>query len=118
MNTDSNKKIEEILNSLDGVQKAVIPDFFYTRLKARIMDRHESTQSVADSFGRKSWILRPAFALTVLIAVLLLNVFVIYQSNSGSGKEQATNDTETLQSIAAEYSLNDNNYVYDLNQDK
>jgi type VI protein secretion system component VasK len=118
MNTNRNKKIEEILNSLDGTQKAVVPDFFYTRLKARMLARHESGKKESDSYARRSWVLRPAFALTVLVAVLLLNVFVIYQSNNGTGKEQATNDSETLQSIAAEYSLNDNNYVYDLNQDK
>ena len=36
MNNEQNKKVEDILSSLDGVQKAVAPDFFYTRLKARM----------------------------------------------------------------------------------
>jgi len=112
MNKDSNKKIEEILGSLDGVQKAVVPDFFYTRLKARMLQQHESREPATPRY----WILRPAFALTVLVAVLLINAFVIFKS--GSGKENNPNDTETLQTIAAEYSLNDNSYVYDLNQDK
>jgi len=116
MNNNSNKKIEEILSSLDGTQKAVVPDFFYTRLKARMVAQHEGGKAVNDPAAPRSWILRPAFALTVLAAVLLINAFVIFKSDSG--KETATNDTETIQSIAAEYSLNDNNYVYDLNQDK
>ncbi|MDZ4793117.1 MAG: hypothetical protein SGI83_02460 [Bacteroidota bacterium] len=109
MEMNNNKKIEEILGSLDGTQRATIPDFFYTRLQARM-------QRELEPVGKRSWILRPAFALTVLVAVLLINVVVIFRGTNN--KEVATNDTETLQSIAAEYSLNENSYVYDLNQDK
>ena len=36
MNPEKNKKIEEILGSLDGIKKAPAPDFFYTRLKAKM----------------------------------------------------------------------------------
>lgn len=109
MNNNRNKKIEEILGSLDGSPRASIPDFFYTRLKARM-------QKGIEPDIKKSWVLRPAFALTVLAAVLLINAVVIFRGDAG--KDTATNDAETLQSIAAEYSLNDNNSVYDLNQDK
>ena len=110
MNTHSNKKVEEILNSLDGINRAAIPDFFYTRLKARM------EKSLEPSI-KKSWILRPAFALTTLAAVLLINAVVILKGDTGKD-DTATNDSETLQSIAAEYSLNDNNSVYDLTPDK
>ena len=107
MNTHSNKKIEEILNSLDGINRAAIPDFFYTRLKVRM------EKSLEPSI-KKSWVLRPAFALTTLAALLLINAVVILKGDD----DTATNDSETLQSIAAEYSLNDNISVYDLTQDK
>ena len=109
MNNNRNKKIEEILGSFDGTQRAAMPDFFYTRLKARM-------QKGIEPDNKKSWILCPAFALTVIIAVLLINAVVIFRGNGSS--DNATNDAETLQSIAAEYSLNDNSAVYDLNQDK
>lgn len=110
MNNNRNKKIEEILGSLDGTQKATAPDFFYTRLKARMEKGLEPTI-------KKSWVLRPAFALTVLAAVVLINAAVMLRGDTN--KDTATtNDSETLQSIAAEYSLNDNSLVYDLNQDK
>ena len=107
MNTHSNKKVEEILNSLDGINRAAIPDFFYTRLKARM------EKSLEPSI-KKSWMLRPAFALTTFAAVLLINAVVILKGDD----DTAANDSETLQSIAAEYSLNDNISVYDLTQDK
>ena len=110
MNNDRNKKIEEILNSLDGTQKAPMPDFFYTRLKAKM-------ESGFEPAIKKSWVLRPAFALTALAAVLLINAVVIFNSDAGKA-DTTTGDSDALQSIAAEYSLNDNSSVYDLNQDK
>ena len=109
MNNNRNKKIEEILGSLDGTQKATAPDFFYTRLKARMEKGLEVTI-------KKSWVLRPAFAFAALGIVLLINAVVIFKGDAN--KNTASNDSETIQSIAAEYSLNDNSLVYDLNQDK
>jgi hypothetical protein len=109
MNNDRNKKIEEILGSLDGSKKATMTAFFYTRLKARM-------EKGIESDTKKSWLLRPVFAITVLAAVLLINGLVIFSNETS--KETAANDADTLQSIAAEYSLNDVSSVYDLNQDK
>jgi len=112
MNNDRNKKIEEIMGSLDGSNKAVAHDFFYTRLKARMEKGLEPV--------KRPWILRPAFAFTALAVVLLVNAVVILRGDANKKNGIATsNESETLQSIAAEYSLNDNNsLVYDLNQDK
>jgi len=109
MDNDRNRKIEEILRSLDGSQKVSMPAFFYTRLKARM-------EKSIDSDTQKSWLLRPVFAAIILAVVLLINGLVIFSNETG--KETATNDADTLQSIAAEYSLNDVSTVYDLNQDK
>ena len=109
MNNERNKKIEEILSSLDDSERASAPDFFYTRLKARMERMQEKGVS-------KSWILRPAYALAALILLLVLNAAIILQ-----GEEKTDNnsiaDSETVQSIAAEYSLNDNT-IYDINTDK
>lgn len=112
MKTNKNDRIEDILTSLDGIKKVAAPNFFYTRLKARMETRLEGDAAV-----QRPWILRPVFALAVLVAVLLVNAAVILQKNEAP--DTISNDTETLQSIAAEYSLNDNNTVlFDLNQDK
>lgn len=110
MNNDRNKKIEDILGSLDNHPKAGVPDFFYTRLKARM------EAGVEAPVVKRSWVLRPVFALTALVAVLVINAFVIFQKNNSP---ENNNDADTLQSIAAEYSLNDNNTIlFDINQDK
>ena len=112
MKNDRNKQIDEILGSLDGSQRASVPDFFYTRLQAKMLAQIPGEEPVA----KRSWMLRPAYALTVLTGVLLINAAVILRGNTTT--EEVTNDSETLQSIAAEYSLNVNNTAYDLTPDK
>src|SRR5688572_32610841 len=103
MNNNKNSKIEDILGSLDGSQRATAPDFFYTRLRARM-------EKGLEPGTPRPWILRPAFALSVLVGVLLINAAVIFQNNDAA-ENTPTSDAETLQSIAAEYSLNDNNTI-------
>lgn len=109
MNNEQNKQIEDILGSLDGNQRAAVPSFFYTRLRARMEKGYEPAT-------QRSWLLRPAYALAALVLIIAVNAAVIYKENNV--KKDITTDTETLQSIAAEYRLNDNGILYDLNQDK
>jgi hypothetical protein len=104
-------QINEILGSLDNCSKATAPDFFYTRLKAR-MER-EAVQAVPQS----SWIPKPVYVMAVAIAVLVLNAFILLQNNN-SGSAATTPDTDTFQSLAAEYRLNDNNNLFDLTEER
>lgn len=112
MNTDKNKRTDEILNSLDGLKKATAPDFFYVRLKARM----EREIRAADPIPGK--LLRPAYALMVLAVVLLMNVAVIFTKNSSGEAISSTSEMEALQSIAAEYSPTDVSNLYDLNDNR
>jgi hypothetical protein len=114
MQTDRNNKIEEILGSLDGAKRAEIPDFFYTRLKARMLAR----KSGGEVIQSRGWILRPVFIVSVLLLVLAINGFVFLKGQQETTTPTADNNVSVQQSIAAEYSLNDNNTVYDLNPDK
>lgn len=115
MNPDKNSKIEEILGSLDHCDRVPAPNFFYTRVKAKL----ESTLVMQKASAKRFFILRPVYALTALAAILIINAVVIFQKGGASTDTSALNDTETLQSIAAEYSLNDNSTVlFDINQEK
>ena len=71
---------------------------------------------------KKHWVLRPAFAITALVMVLVVNAFVIFRGDATSKTKNniaSGTESEILQSIASEYRLNDNNSsVYDLTQDK
>lgn len=108
---NKSEKIDEILSSLDHCSRAEAPDFFYTRLKARM---EKSAQAPA---SRTNWVLRPAYAITAAIAVLVLNAFILLQNNR-SGSAANLPDTDTFQSLAAEYRLNDNNNLFDLTEER
>ena len=115
MNTQKDKMIDEILNSLDGCSPAVAPDFFYTRLKAR-MER-----DVAPA-ARTFWTLRPAFAFAGMAIIVLINVIAVFnQPKQVADESTATTETDSFQSLAAEYRLNESSSsisMYNLNQDK
>lgn len=108
MNNERNSKIEDILNSLDGSQKIKAPDFFYTRLKAR-MERE-----LLPAAAKRPWILRPAYAIGILLLVLGINAAVLLR---GTDNTETTTD-DSMQTIASEYSLNDNTILYDLASEK
>lgn len=105
MENNRNNRIDEVLGSLDNVQRAKAPDFFYTRLKARM-----EKELVAEP--RKSWVLRPVYILGVLLVVLAVNAAIIFK---GSSTETSPSDTETMQSIASEYRIN-SNLTYEINE--
>ncbi len=113
MNTRKENKINEILNSLDGCTRAEVPDFFYTRLKARMAKE-------AAPAARSSWMLRPAYAFAGMAIILLINVVAVF-NQPASEENVATTEMDTFQSLAAEYRLNEGNSSisqYNLNQDK
>ena len=108
MNNQKNRNIEDILGSLDNSQRALAPDFFYTRLKARM--ENEIHREV-----RKSWIIRPVYALAGFALLLVANAVVILQKDDAN--TESTTDIVSVQSITAEYILNDNS-IYDITQEK
>ena len=115
MSTQKDKIIDEILNSLDGCTPATAPDFFYTRLKARM------EKEVAPA-NRTFWLLRPAYAFAGMVIILLINVIAVFNQPSSVPEDStATTETDSFQSLAAEYRLNEGNSsisMYNLNQDK
>lgn len=113
MDTRKENSIDEILNSLDGCTQATAPDFFYTRLKARM-------EKEAAPAARTSWVLRPAYAFAGMAIILLINVLAVF-NQPNTEENTATTEVDTFQSLAAEYRLNESNSsisLYNLNQDK
>lgn len=109
MRTDKERKLEEILNSLDGIRRAEAPDFFYTRLKARMERGWDTPQPVAKK-------LFPAYALAAVILLMLINVFLLLTRNhTTAGDPVASGESETLQSLAADNNINDVSGIFDLN---
>jgi hypothetical protein len=68
------KRVEETLDSLDGIQRASAGPFFYTRLKAKLEEGEKSVWETISSF-----ISRPAMVFATVCVVLLLNIVVLFR---------------------------------------
>jgi hypothetical protein len=99
MKLEKQDRIEQIISAWDGAKKAEAPAFFYARLKAR-MEREAGEQTI------KSWLLKPAFVIATLVAVIIINAFIFFQN--GNTAITPSSGDETIQTIAAEYNISDN----------
>lgn len=109
MKHDKQNRVEEVLNAWDGAKRAEIPAFFYTRLKAR-MDAQQTGDDTP-----KSWVFRPAFVVASLVLVIIINAFIYFQNDNST---ISSSYDESIQTIAAEFNLSDNNILEDINEDK
>lgn len=102
-----NQKIEEILNSLDGVQRAQPSPFFYTRLNARMTRIEKNVWEKITSF-----IARPVVAFAMVTGVILLNLSVLINQKPVTAASE-----QTYQSVYEDYSLASNDfYDYEIKE--
>lgn len=72
MSEHMNKRLEEMMGSLDGIQKADPGPWFFTRLNNRLLNQRKSLWAQAGSF-----LSRPAVAFGGILSILLLNVALV-----------------------------------------
>lgn len=106
---DKNKHIDQILDSLDGVKRAPAPDFFYTRLVARLDKQSGNSVTV------RPWFLKPVYVVPGLALVVMINAFALLRNEPGQELTKAA-DPDNIQLMASEYHINDNS-LYDLTQE-
>jgi hypothetical protein len=64
----------------------------------------------------KSWIFKPVFVVASLVLVIIINAFIYFQNDSST---ISSSYDESIQTIAAEFNLSDNNNLLeDINEDK
>lgn len=97
---------EEIINSLDGIQRAEPLPFLYTRVHARLLKKQDNVFLTAFSF-----ITRPAFVMTLVMLILLVNGYIMFNRNAFQ-----QNQEEMGQTIAAEYGRQNTINPYELNE--
>jgi len=91
---EKKKEIENIINSLEGVQKASPGDFFFTRVQAR---RHKEEISL---WGRIAYfITKPTVALATLCLICLLNAAALFYRQEFSS---ATGMADQVEQITAD----------------
>ena len=84
----------EILNSLEGIQKAFPEPFLFTRIQGRMMQTEDSSWSKVLQFVSK-----PAFALATVILFLIINGYILLNHY----KESDIPKTDSAQTLALEY---------------
>ena len=96
--TFTQQKITAALNSLDGLTKAEMPSFFYTRLQAKL----EGQASTPKAFWL--WVTRPVISLATMLLLVILNIAAI--NNYVNNNKQTTSPVVGgLQGFAQEYNL-------------
>lgn len=89
------KKIDEVMHSMDGIEKASPRPFLFTRLEARMQAERNVWVKLS------SFLVRPVVAFTCICFVLIINAMVILLVNSpGNALMQQGNELAT----ADEYS--------------
>lgn len=94
-------KINEILNSLNGIQRAEARPYMYTRVMAR-MEEERSIWSHISSF-----IAKPVIAFSCLAAVIGTNLYFVLNKDNEEDTTVAASSTEVQEDT---YNMN-NNYI-------
>ena len=104
----SNKNIDNIIDSLNGIQRATPGPFFFTRVSARIQrEQRTPWQQLA------RLVARPVIAITGLCLVLLINIWAVVTRSEGAASSQ---NTELV--LADEYAITSSSlYYYEMNSD-
>jgi hypothetical protein len=76
---EKKKEIENIINSLEGVQKASPGDFFFTRVQARLQKEEISLWSRIAYF-----ITKPTVVLATLCLICVLNAAALFYQQESS----------------------------------
>ena len=93
----SNERIEQIMGSLDSIQKATAPDFFYTRLTGKMQQKQEH---------RTIFVLRPAFITAVLTVLLIVNVLSLFTMDRVKPNAATEPGAAGIESFAKAYDMN------------
>ena len=96
--SDTGKKADKALESLNGIQRAEPQPYFYTRLIGRLQ-RDEKT--LWETMG--SFLAKPVIVAICLGFILVFNAFILFRQDSDKGSSSTASQTEQL--------VTDNEYV-------
>lgn len=107
--SDIEKRVEDALNSLDGIQRATPQPWLFSRVKGRLLKEEKTKWETISSFLSK-----PAVAIAGLFLILGLNGVLVFNQQSGGSvvavqNESQSNDSESL--IASSSSFDYENLV-------
>ena len=90
---DMEKKIGQVLNSLDGVQRAEPQPWLYAGIKRRLS--MEEDRTVWGSVS--SFLARPAVVIVGLCLILVVNAFILFNQETGTSASSALSEQAQTQ---------------------
>lgn len=102
------KETENILNSLEGVHRAMPKPFFYTRLTERMQRRILGWEKAV------TLISKPVFAIAIILLFLIINISVLMNYSSQPNPAQTDDSAITM---GNDYGLSVSS-LYDLNPEQ
>lgn len=108
----NSEEIEKTILSIDGIKRAGMPPFFYTRLQAQ-MDKRIGK---ANSFW--TTISKPAVSLGMLSLLIILNVAALTHYLRTSQQTTTQGNITGIQKFAEEYALSGSSVYTDKTTDK
>lgn len=110
--SDIEKRVEEALNSLDGIQRATPQPWLFSRVKAKLLREAEEEKTIWGVLG--SFLSKPVVAIAGLFLILFLNGIFLYNQDASTPSvvitdEVQPNDSESL--IASSSSFDYENLV-------
>ncbi len=99
-------KIEQALESVENIEQANAPDFFETRLRAKMEKRF--------LVEKTNWmrIQKPVWIMASLIALLLMNVYLLSSERKIGGAKRNSVEPANIEGFAKDYQLNENTSQY------
>lgn len=79
MQENINKKVEDAMNSLEGIEKASPLPFFFTRLEARMQGEKSIWEKIS------SFVTKPVIVFAGICLILMINAAVIFSSSNTTG---------------------------------
>jgi hypothetical protein len=98
MLNENDKRIEEILNSLEGAQRATPGPYFFTRLQQRLKSTPASTW---EKIGR--WISQPVVAFGSLLLIILLNIALVFNPADKQERFEEGDEYTTMSATTFDY---------------
>ena len=90
---DIERKVQETLESLDGIQRAEPRPYFYTRVMARLQ---KDEKTIWETMG--SFLARPAVAVAGLCFILIFNAVLLFRQdvNTSNANSPVISSSEVM----------------------
>lgn len=93
MSHNNSSSIDQVLESLEGIQRAKAPGFMYTRIQSRMEKEFDQVGLI----GR--WLTRPALTLSLAAIILIANVTTVFQMMKQNSATPAADNSPVVASV-------------------